>query len=235
MENTINSNIETFATFERGYITRQNSANSLRSRYLSDVSFQNGHKRRHSSLYGSSKRHEGRRNRSGVLRLSSSTASSERRITEMVQSNNDGALHRLDIITDPPRPARAGMEWVWFPAGYWAERPFLEITISAQSTVWRRSSKRWFMRAPGRRFLVQNADFDTDQQSRHDKSRKSSSQSREPRKSEAESILERVRAGLAYMHPTHPHFTSPEGLPEGLYCKTRRTLGEHLGAKSRKV
>jgi AAA family ATPase len=23
---------------------------------------------------------------------------------------------------DPPRPAREGMEWVWFPEGYWAER-----------------------------------------------------------------------------------------------------------------
>ncbi|CAN8102920.1 unnamed protein product [Discula destructiva] len=24
---------------------------------------------------------------------------------------------------DPPRPARDGWEWVWFPEGYWAERP----------------------------------------------------------------------------------------------------------------
>lgn len=23
---------------------------------------------------------------------------------------------------DPPRPARDGLEWVWFPEGYWAER-----------------------------------------------------------------------------------------------------------------
>ena len=26
---------------------------------------------------------------------------------------------------DPPRPARDGFEWVWFPEGYWAEREFL--------------------------------------------------------------------------------------------------------------
>lgn len=24
---------------------------------------------------------------------------------------------------DPPRPAKDGFEWVWFPEGYWAERP----------------------------------------------------------------------------------------------------------------
>lgn len=24
---------------------------------------------------------------------------------------------------DPPRPAKDGFEWVWFPDGYWAERP----------------------------------------------------------------------------------------------------------------
>ncbi|KAI0853003.1 hypothetical protein F5Y00DRAFT_272549 [Daldinia vernicosa] len=27
---------------------------------------------------------------------------------------------------DPPRPAREGCEWVWFPAGYWAEREVAE-------------------------------------------------------------------------------------------------------------
>ncbi|KAL7627466.1 hypothetical protein AAE478_001659 [Parahypoxylon ruwenzoriense] len=27
---------------------------------------------------------------------------------------------------DPPRPAKEGHEWVWFPAGYWAEREIIE-------------------------------------------------------------------------------------------------------------
>ncbi|OTB08188.1 hypothetical protein M426DRAFT_317290 [Hypoxylon sp. CI-4A] len=27
---------------------------------------------------------------------------------------------------DPPRPAKEGHEWVWFPAGYWAERELVE-------------------------------------------------------------------------------------------------------------
>lgn len=31
---------------------------------------------------------------------------------------------------DPPRPAKDGFEWVWFPEGYWAERPTLRRTSS---------------------------------------------------------------------------------------------------------
>ncbi|OTA63625.1 hypothetical protein K449DRAFT_432933 [Hypoxylon sp. EC38] len=31
-----------------------------------------------------------------------------------------------NMYIDPPRPAREGHEWVWFPAGYWAEREIVE-------------------------------------------------------------------------------------------------------------
>ncbi|KAI2466810.1 hypothetical protein F4781DRAFT_434025 [Annulohypoxylon bovei var. microspora] len=31
-----------------------------------------------------------------------------------------------NTFIDPPRPARDGHEWVWFPAGYWAEREIVE-------------------------------------------------------------------------------------------------------------
>lgn len=30
-------------------------------------------------------------------------------------------------VVDPPRPAKEGCEWVWFPAGYWAEREIFEL------------------------------------------------------------------------------------------------------------
>ncbi|KAI0447614.1 hypothetical protein F4803DRAFT_270775 [Xylaria telfairii] len=30
-------------------------------------------------------------------------------------------------VIDPPRPAKEGYEWVWFPAGYWAEREIAEL------------------------------------------------------------------------------------------------------------
>lgn len=30
--------------------------------------------------------------------------------------------HTAAAAADPPRPAKPGFEWVWFPVGYWAER-----------------------------------------------------------------------------------------------------------------
>jgi hypothetical protein len=45
---------------------------------------------------------------------------------------------------DPPRPAKAGMEWVWFPEGYWAERERVEHPSSPSGRVfrWRKRSNR---------------------------------------------------------------------------------------------
>lgn len=46
---------------------------------------------------------------------------------------------------DPPRPAKDGFEWVWFPDGYWAERPVHEKTESrkgSESRLW-----RWYSRS----------------------------------------------------------------------------------------
>ncbi|KAI0889018.1 uncharacterized protein GGS22DRAFT_184593 [Annulohypoxylon maeteangense] len=41
------------------------------------------------------------------------------------QSYNSAPVSPSTFI-DPPRPARDGHEWVWFPAGYWAEREVIE-------------------------------------------------------------------------------------------------------------
>ncbi|KAI1450320.1 hypothetical protein F5Y02DRAFT_413041 [Annulohypoxylon stygium] len=42
---------------------------------------------------------------------------------------------------DPPRPARDGHEWVWFPAGYWAEREIIESPRKAiKHFKWRKRS-----------------------------------------------------------------------------------------------
>ncbi|KAI0478754.1 hypothetical protein GGR56DRAFT_689724 [Xylariaceae sp. FL0804] len=59
---------------------------------------------------------------------------------------------------DPPRPAKDGYEWVWFPAGYWAEREIVETaeTKSKKSTRWARltdSSSGRGGSAPGYRRL----------------------------------------------------------------------------------
>ncbi|KAI1434449.1 hypothetical protein GGR50DRAFT_403066 [Xylaria sp. CBS 124048] len=45
-------------------------------------------------------------------------------------------------VMDPPRPAREGYEWVWFPAGYWAERETAETPSKdgARPVRWRKRS-----------------------------------------------------------------------------------------------
>lgn len=35
---------------------------------------------------------------------------------------------------DPPRPAKDGFEWVWYPEGYWAERPLEHRRTSKQNS-----------------------------------------------------------------------------------------------------
>ncbi|RYO77173.1 hypothetical protein DL766_000826 [Monosporascus sp. MC13-8B] len=50
-------------------------------------------------------------------------------------------------VYDPPRPPREGYEWVWFPAGYWAEREIVESPPArkADSNAW--PSLKWHKRS----------------------------------------------------------------------------------------
>ncbi|KAK8028930.1 Cdc73 family RNA pol II accessory factor, partial [Apiospora marii] len=47
---------------------------------------------------------------------------------------------------DPPRPAKEGYEWVWFPGGYWAERERVDLprhsSHSTRHFKWRKKSDR---------------------------------------------------------------------------------------------
>ncbi|KAI8624543.1 hypothetical protein F5Y19DRAFT_480564 [Xylariaceae sp. FL1651] len=55
-------------------------------------------------------------------------------------------------IIDPPRPAKEGHEWVWFPAGYWAEREIAESPGKDLGRVfrWQRRSNKSISRSPKR-------------------------------------------------------------------------------------
>ncbi|KAI0544179.1 hypothetical protein F4679DRAFT_589731 [Xylaria curta] len=48
------------------------------------------------------------------------------------------------VVIDPPRPAREGCEWVWYPAGYWAEREIAELPPKESIKVfkWRKRSRK---------------------------------------------------------------------------------------------
>ncbi|GAW10747.1 hypothetical protein ANO14919_000820 [Xylariales sp. No.14919] len=51
---------------------------------------------------------------------------------------------------DPPRPAKDGYEWVWFPAGYWAEREIAETPSKdlTKSFRWRKRSRKSSSESP---------------------------------------------------------------------------------------
>ncbi|KAI1735718.1 hypothetical protein F4680DRAFT_452604 [Xylaria scruposa] len=48
------------------------------------------------------------------------------------------------VVIDPPRPAKEGCEWVWYPAGYWAEREIVELPPKESIKVfkWRKRSRK---------------------------------------------------------------------------------------------
>lgn len=149
---------------------------------------------------------------------------------------------------DPPRPAKEGMEWVWFPEGYWAERAKVDIGQRRDDSTRRgESPKKWFNRSPspGRRKsssiaqkvpeLIANFTDSLDIPKFGDTHRTESNTSGMSKVSDAESRLEKLRMGFNYMSPTYPHFVSPTGEPEGLYCKTKRNVEVRLVPRRRVV
>lgn len=77
--------------------------------------------------------------RNGVRKeMSSSSANS----TPMM-GVRDGTTSPVSALgLDPPRPAKDGMEWVWFPEGYWAEREVRPLELTSKgSKSWRWRSR----------------------------------------------------------------------------------------------
>lgn len=139
---------------------------------------------------------------------------------------------------DPPRPPRDGFEWVWFPEGYWAEREWRDFTPKKQ-----KKGHKWFKRDPESQVSNNSANKSAssgtpnidrplvrigsrslgpsphDSQSAEDGVVDSFSQ---------QSTNNVLRRCLTFVNPTYPHFTSPDGKPEGLYCMTKRNLSSRF-------
>ena len=150
---------------------------------------------------------------------------------EEIRSSSRDCVSRH--VATLPHPAREGYEWVWFPEGYWAEREW-PGSFSQQE-----KSRKWF-RQPSARLgdpsLLSGGDkgsksmADTSlphltvgSKSSHVSSFQSS-QKTECKVRKPTNPKSRIRKGLHYVSPTHPHFTSPTGQPEGLYCKFKRGI-----------
>ncbi|KAJ8124372.1 hypothetical protein O1611_g9268 [Lasiodiplodia mahajangana] len=76
----------------------------------------------------------------------SSSATPRQSIRE--PSSSGASLYTSGI--DPPRPAKEGYEWVWFPGGYWAERQIAETPAKDFSRAfrWRKRSVKSSSESP---------------------------------------------------------------------------------------
>jgi parafibromin len=155
---------------------------------------------------------------------------------------------QLRQMSDPPRPPSDGFEWVWFPEGYWAEREIVEFSPGKS-----KGPQKWFNRAPEHRGSSSNASKTSPQNvvpqikigSNKSRSRSKSQESspRESLKFEEQDVDSESRSsggskllrGLQQLSPTYPHFTSPTGGREGLYCRTKRGIESRLVVNQQKM
>jgi parafibromin len=162
---------------------------------------------------------------------------------------------------DLPRLAKDGYEWVWFPEGFWAER---EDTESGRSQT-NSKSQGWLTKGSSRK---KSSGYKSNHTSDSDKPSSTSgtastnltpfgkfrskstgptvqTETTKTQNSQQDSEAGPVLRSLQLLSPTHPHFVSPDGELEGLYCKMKRNIGMvvkpkqvrqdsrkwHLGAK----
>lgn len=136
--------------------------------------------------------------------------------------------------SDPPRPPREGFEWVWFPEGYWAERERPELSPGKQKRNWFNKSSDRLSSGPS---PSKSRTASKTPPGSH-KSYASSSQGShtiDDKAGEMDTPGNKLRKGLQFVSPTHPHFISPTGEPEGLYCKVKRGIGSRVMSKPQLV
>jgi hypothetical protein len=163
---------------------------------------------------------------------------------EETPSTTDDSSQRGGM--EPPRAPKPGWEWVWFPQGYWAEREITEPTRSPKwnkSPMWRGLSygKKSAGTSPSNGQGTASSTPEQEVQVRQSFEVTYAKDSDETSASPPSQIVRRATGasqasskiiqGLKYVSPTYPHFVSPTGQPEGLYCKAKRNLG--VGSNSR--
>jgi hypothetical protein len=140
---------------------------------------------------------------------------------------------------DPPRPAREGMEWVWFPEGYWAERERKELFMAESK---HRTFQKWLNRIPETRFIspfqdqspggsptkaiiprIKIGSINTRKSSSKGSSRRHSERHSEPVRTDSLSSKAKKR-GMNRVSSSNGG--DQEKL--GLYCRTKKTFGARI-------
>ncbi|TVY83590.1 Cell division control protein [Lachnellula suecica] len=136
---------------------------------------------------------------------------------------------------DPPRPAKDGMEWVWFPEGYWAEREIRDFAESVKpqnrvKTLFGRSAASSpaktlsTMTHPSKSIIpkIEVASLKSFKDSSKCSSHRVTNLSSPADREEDDNINE-----LASMDPVFEKL--------GLYCRAKRNLGSLIGKGDKEV
>ncbi len=161
--------------------------------------------------------------------------------------------------TDPPRRPRPGLEWVWFPEGYWAER---EVRSSAPKK--KLSSQRWWSRSHQSSISPKRKSKASEKTEGNalspEQKPKTSSGSETIEKTISKTDIPRIKIGsfvsiprpastaVASSRRSSSHksvmslplggfvFTKPAGAPqEGLYCRAKRNIREMMLERPKRV
>lgn len=210
---------------------------------------------------------ESERGRRGAIRSISGASSvsgfsKSRYIEEWNDKNVDansppGSWDEPRHPADPPRPAKLGMEWVWFPQGYWAER---ELRASSpQSSIPSKQSGRqkWWNRTPEPKTPTSVPTDKTEGSAKSSSkttppkfeiprikigsiSRRNSSIDADRRRSSSQkSLMSMQLGGFSFMKQRSNNRDSgdtPDGEAHlGLYCRTKKNIRELLLERSKLV
>jgi hypothetical protein len=149
-------------------------------------------------------------------------------------------LHRK-VSLELERPARQGWEWIWVLEDRWTKSESSEpLPLLKEKLIPKRVKRSFPIRKKasvyrpnlggnssgshggysGRLSIPDVANLD-DKITRRPPISLPAARSRFGASLSGSKLLR----GFQYMSPTYPHFRSPNGEPEGLYCKTKRGIG----------
>lgn len=153
--------------------------------------------------------------------------------------------------SESERPARHGLEWIWVLEGNWVKHDNSESLPFLREKLTPKRLRRSFpMRKTNNVYQSNLQDTSSSPYGEYSvKFSVSTAANPDDRIIKRPSFLSpglrgsygtslsssKLLRGFQYMSPTYPHFRSPSGELEGLYCKTKRGIESGLTKKSKDV
>lgn len=210
---------------------------------------------------------ESERGRRGAIKSISGSSSmsgpsKSRYIEEWNDKNMDvssppGSWDEPRHPADPPRPAKPGMEWVWFPQGYWAERELHAMSPRDSIPSKQSGRQKWWNRTPEPKTPTSVPTDKTEGSAKSPPkttppkfeiprikigsiSRRNSSIDADRRRSSSQKSLMSMQLGgfsfIKQRSNNRDGGDTPDGeAPLGLYCRTKKNLREMLLERTKLV